>query len=290
MASSGASTVLMTSVPTTSVRTVNPVVHSSYVQSRAQQVSNTRTYAMRAPSAGTPYTEEEVVVQSVPAGVTAASNPVAFAVAAAVSAMFGALAMHVFGRKATPETQPIAAMSMTGARGRSMVNEPQNAYTGRAQSTVMHAAKGGKGGAGGGKVAGMIKLALPAGKATAAPPVGPALGQYGLNIVGFCKEYNARTEKDAAEGLIIPVEITAFEDRTFTFILKTPPASVLLKKYAKIDKGSANGVTENVGSITSAQLEEIAKIKIPDLNTNNVEAAMAIVKGTATNMGITIEG
>jgi len=289
MAPSTASTFLMTSVPTTSVRTINPAVHSSYVQSRAQQVSNTQTYAMRAPSAGTPYTEEEATVESIPAGVTVATNPIGFAVAAAVSAMFGALAMHVFGRKATPETQPIAAMSMTGARGRSMVNTPQNAYTGRAQSTVMHAAKGGKGG-GGGKIAGMIKLALPAGKATAAPPVGAALGQYGLNIVAFCKEYNARTEKDAAEGLIIPVEITAFEDRTFTFILKTPPASVLLKKYAKIDKGSANGVTENVGSITTAQLEEIAKIKIPDLNTNNVEAAMAIVKGTATNMGITVVG
>jgi len=136
------------------------------------------------------------------------------------------------------------------------------------------------------KIVALIKLALPAGKATPAPPVGPALGQHGLNIMNFCKEYNAKT---ADKGdLIIPVEISAFEDRSFSFILKTPPASVLLAKAANIKKGSGEPNRTTVGSITQEQLEEIAKIKLPDLNTNNIKSAMKIVQGTARNMGISI--
>ena len=123
-------------------------------------------------------------------------------------------------------------------------------------------------------------------KATPAPPVGPALGQHGVNIAGFCKEYNARTIDKA--GLIIPVEISIFEDRSFTFVLKTPPASVLLVNAAKIKKGSATPNKLNVGSIKKAQLEEIAKIKLPDLNTSKLESALKIVEGTARNMGISI--
>ena len=137
------------------------------------------------------------------------------------------------------------------------------------------------------KVVGLIKLALPAGKATPAPPVGPALGQHGANIAAFCKEYNART---ADKGdLIIPVEISVYEDRSYSFILKTPPASVLLVKAAKIPKGSDEPNKNMVGSISTQQLEEIAKVKLPDLNTQNIESAMRIVAGTAKNMGITIE-
>jgi large subunit ribosomal protein L11 len=137
------------------------------------------------------------------------------------------------------------------------------------------------------KVVALIKLALPAGKATPAPPVGPALGQHGANIAAFCKEYNAKTsDKD---GLIIPVEITVYEDRSYSFILKTPPASVLLIKAANISKGASEPNKLKVGSITKIQLEEIAKIKLPDLNTQNIESAMQIVKGTANNMGITIQ-
>ena len=137
------------------------------------------------------------------------------------------------------------------------------------------------------KVVGLIKLALPAGKATPAPPVGPALGQHGANIAAFCKEYNART---ADKGdLIIPVEISVYEDRSYSFILKTPPASVLLVKAAKIPKGSGEPNKNMVGSISTQQLEEIAKVKLPDLNTQNLESAMRIVAGTAKNMGITIE-
>jgi large subunit ribosomal protein L11 len=136
------------------------------------------------------------------------------------------------------------------------------------------------------KIVALIKLALPAGKATPAPPVGPALGQHGLNIMNFCKEYNART---ADKGdLIIPVEISAFEDRSFTFILKTPPASVLLAKAANIKKGSSEPNKINVGSIKLEQLEEIAKIKLPDLNVSRLSSAMKIVEGTAKNMGISI--
>ena len=136
------------------------------------------------------------------------------------------------------------------------------------------------------KLLAIIKLALPAGRATPAPPVGPALGQHGLNIMSFCKEYNART---ADKGdLIIPVEISAFEDRSFTFILKTPPASVLLAKAANVKKGSAEPNKINVGSIKREQLEEIAKIKLPDLNVIDISSAIKIVEGTARNMGISI--
>ncbi len=136
------------------------------------------------------------------------------------------------------------------------------------------------------KVVGLIKLALPAGKANPAPPVGPALGQHGVNIMAFCKEYNAKTADKA--GFIIPVEISVFEDRSFSFILKTPPASVLIKKAAGIEKGSGNPSKEKVGSITKAQLKEIAETKMPDLNANDIEAAMNIVEGTARNMGVTV--
>lgn len=137
------------------------------------------------------------------------------------------------------------------------------------------------------KVAAIIKLALPAGKANPAPPVGPALGQHGVNIMMFCKEYNARTADQA--GMIIPVEISVYEDRSFTFVLKTPPASVLIQKAAGVDRGSGEPNRKKVGSITRAQLEEIAKTKMPDLNANDIQAAMRIVEGTARNMGVTVK-
>ncbi|MGB3755793.1 MAG: 50S ribosomal protein L11 [Rivularia sp. (in: cyanobacteria)] len=136
------------------------------------------------------------------------------------------------------------------------------------------------------KVTAIIKLALQAGKANPAPPVGPALGQHGVNIMMFCKEYNAKTADKA--GTVIPVEISVFEDRSFTFILKTPPASVLITKAAKIDKGSAEPRKVKVGSITKDQLREIAETKMPDLNANDIEAAMKIIAGTARNMGVTV--
>ena len=136
------------------------------------------------------------------------------------------------------------------------------------------------------KVIGIIKLAIEAGKANPAPPIGPALGQRGVNIVAFCKEYNAKTADKA--GFIIPVEITVYEDKSYTFILKTPPASVLLSKAAGVAKGSVEPQKVKVGSITKKQLQEIAETKLPDLNTSNVEAAMRIIEGTAKNMGITI--
>lgn len=136
------------------------------------------------------------------------------------------------------------------------------------------------------KIIALIKLALPAGKATPAPPVGPALGQHGLNISAFCKEYNAKTEEK--KGLIIPVEIFVYEDRSYHFLLKTPPASVLLANLAKIEKGSSTPNKINVGHITQKQLEEIALIKLPDLNTKKITSAIKIVKGTASNMGISI--
>jgi len=136
------------------------------------------------------------------------------------------------------------------------------------------------------KVVGIIKLAIEAGKANPAPPIGPALGQRGVNIVAFCKEYNAKTADKA--GFIIPVEITGYEDKSYTFILKTPPASVLLSKAAGVAKGSGEPQKVKVGSITKKQLQEIAETKLPDLNTRNVEAAMRIIEGTAKNMGITI--
>ncbi|MEM6503646.1 MAG: 50S ribosomal protein L11 [Cyanobacteria bacterium P01_C01_bin.89] len=136
------------------------------------------------------------------------------------------------------------------------------------------------------KVVAIIKLAIDAGKATPAPPIGPALGQHGVNIMMFCKEYNAKTADKA--GFVIPVEISVYEDRSFTFILKTPPASVLIRKAAGIEKGSGEPNKVKVGSITTAQLKEIAETKMPDLNANDIEAAMKIVGGTARNMGITI--
>jgi len=136
------------------------------------------------------------------------------------------------------------------------------------------------------KVVAMIKLALPAGKANPAPPVGPALGQHGVNIMMFCKEYNAKTSDQP--GMIIPVEISVFEDRSFTFILKTPPASTLIKKAAGVETGSGEPNRKKVGSITRSQLREIAKTKMPDLNANDIEAAMRIVEGTARNMGVTV--
>ena len=136
------------------------------------------------------------------------------------------------------------------------------------------------------KVVAIIKLAITAGKANPAPPIGPALGQHGVNIMMFCKEYNARTAEQA--GLVIPVEISVFEDRSFTFILKTPPASVLIKKAAGVESGSGEPNKKKVGSISQTQLREIAQTKLPDLNANDIEAAMKIVEGTARNMGITI--
>ncbi|MBF2099102.1 MAG: 50S ribosomal protein L11 [Gloeomargaritaceae cyanobacterium C42_A2020_066] len=136
------------------------------------------------------------------------------------------------------------------------------------------------------KVTAIIKLALPAGKATPAPPVGPALGQHGVNIMMFCKDYNARTADKV--GLIIPVEISVFEDRSFTFVLKTPPASVLIAKAAGLERGSGEPKKKIVGSITKAQLREIAQTKLPDLNTVDIEAAMRTVAGTARNMGISV--
>jgi large subunit ribosomal protein L11 len=137
------------------------------------------------------------------------------------------------------------------------------------------------------KVVAIIKLALPAGKANPAPPVGPALGQHGVNIMAFCKDYNARTADKV--GLVIPVEISVFEDRSFTFILKTPPASVLLKKAAGVETGASQPNKQTVASITRAQLQEIAQTKMPDLNANDIEAAMKIIAGTARNMGIAIK-
>ena len=136
------------------------------------------------------------------------------------------------------------------------------------------------------KVVGIIKLAIEAGKATPAPPIVPALGQRGVNIVAFCKEYNAKTSDKA--GFIIPVEITVYEDKSYTFVLKTPPASTLLAKAAGVAKGSGEPQKIKVGNISKKQLQEIAETKIPDLNTRNVEAAMKIIEGTARNMGITI--
>lgn len=137
------------------------------------------------------------------------------------------------------------------------------------------------------KVVAVIKLALPAGKANPAPPVGPALGQHGVNIMAFCKEYNAQTADQA--GMIVPVEISVYEDRSFTFTLKTPPAAELLKTAAGIEKGSSEPNRQKMGAITQDQLREIAETKLPDLNTDNIEAAMKIVEGTANNMGITLK-
>ena len=133
----------------------------------------------------------------------------------------------------------------------------------------------------------IVKLQIQAGKANPAPPIGPALGQHGLNIMEFCKAYNAKTQDKG--DTVIPVEISIYEDRTFTFILKTPPVATLLKKAAKIEKGSGEPNKVKVGAVTKAQVKEIAEIKMPDLNANTIEAAMNIVKGTAKNMGIQVK-
>ena len=136
------------------------------------------------------------------------------------------------------------------------------------------------------KISKIVKLQVPAGKATPAPPVGPALGQAGVNIMAFVKDFNDRTAKQA--GLIIPVEITVFEDRSFTFSCKTPPAAVLLKKAAGLEKASGEPNKKKVGKVTKAQVKEIAETKMPDLNANTVEAAMRLVEGTARSMGIEV--
>jgi large subunit ribosomal protein L11 len=138
------------------------------------------------------------------------------------------------------------------------------------------------------KVAAMLKLQIPAGQATPAPPVGPALGQHGVNIMDFVKAYNAATESQS--GTIVPVEITIYDDRSFTFVTKTPPASVMLRQAARIEKGSAVPHTEKVGTVTRAQVKQIAETKMVDLNANDVEAAMKIIEGTARSMGLKVEG
>jgi large subunit ribosomal protein L11 len=139
------------------------------------------------------------------------------------------------------------------------------------------------------KIVGFIKLQIPAGKANPSPPVGPALGQRGLNIMEFCKAFNAQTQS-MEPGLMLPVVITAFADKTFTFILKTPPATVLIKKALKLDKGSGKPHVDKVGKITRAQLEDIAKLKMKDLNAADLDAAVKIIAGSARSMGVTVEG
>ncbi len=139
------------------------------------------------------------------------------------------------------------------------------------------------------KVVGLIKLQVPAGKANPSPPIGPALGQRGLNIMEFCKAFNAQTQK-LEPGLPIPVVITAYADKSFTFVMKTPPASILIKKAAKIDKGSPRPHTDKVGRITRAQVEEIARTKTPDLTASDLEAAVRTIAGSARSMGIEVEG
>ena len=136
------------------------------------------------------------------------------------------------------------------------------------------------------KIVAIVKLQIPAGKATPAPPVGPALGQHGVNIMEFCKTYNERTAKQV--GTIVPVEITIFADRTFTFVTKTPPASVLLKKAAGIEKGSGEPNKKKLGKVTRRQIREIAEVKLADLNTRDIEAAMRMIEGTARSMGIEV--
>jgi len=139
------------------------------------------------------------------------------------------------------------------------------------------------------KIKAYVKLALSAGKATPSPPVGPALGQHGVNIAAFCKEYNARTSTPENQGLVIPVKITIYEDRSYTFILKSPPASVLLAKFANVKKGSAQPNREIIGRVTLDQIRDIAILKKQDLNTDNIEKAMSIIQGTARSMGIQVE-
>jgi len=137
------------------------------------------------------------------------------------------------------------------------------------------------------KVLSLIKLQVEAGKANPSPPIGPALGQHGVNIMDFCKAFNARTASE--EGMIIPVVITVYQDRSFTFITKTPPAAVLLKKAAKVAKGAGDPKRDRVGNVSRAQVEEIAKIKMVDLNANDMDAACKIIEGTARSMGITVD-
>ena len=139
------------------------------------------------------------------------------------------------------------------------------------------------------KIVGFVKLQVPAGKANPSPPIGPALGQRGLNIMEFCKAFNAQTQ-GMEPGLMLPVVITAFADKTFTFILKTPPATVLIKKALKLDKGSGKPHLDKVGKITRAQLEDIAKMKMKDLNAADLDAAVKIIAGSARSMGVTVEG
>jgi large subunit ribosomal protein L11 len=139
------------------------------------------------------------------------------------------------------------------------------------------------------KIVGFIKLQIPAGKANPSPPIGPALGQRGLNIMEFCKAFNAQTQ-GVEPGLVLPVVITAFADKSFTFVMKSPPASVLLKKAAKLDKGSAKPHTDKVGKLTRAQVEEIAKTKMKDLTAADMDAAVRTIAGSARSMGITVEG
>ena len=137
------------------------------------------------------------------------------------------------------------------------------------------------------KIVGMIKLQIPAGKDTPAPPVGPALGQHGVNIMDFCKAFNAKTESQA--GLIIPVVISVYQDRSYTFITKTPPAPVLIKRAINLQKGSGEPNKNKVGKITKDQIKEIAEMKMPDLNAANIDTAMSMIEGTARSMGITVE-
>jgi large subunit ribosomal protein L11 len=139
------------------------------------------------------------------------------------------------------------------------------------------------------KIVGYIKLQIPAGKANPSPPVGPALGQRGLNIMQFCKEFNAKTQ-NMEPGLPIPVIITAYSDKSFTFVMKTPPATVLIKKALKIEKGSSKPHLDKVGKITRAQLEEIAKVKMPDLTAADMDAAVRTIAGSARSMGVDVEG
>ena len=139
------------------------------------------------------------------------------------------------------------------------------------------------------KIVGFIKLQVPAGKANPSPPIGPALGQRGLNIMEFCKAFNAQTQ-GMEPGLPIPVVITAFADKSFTFVMKTPPASILIKKAAKVDKGSSKPHSEKVGKISRAQVEDIAKLKMPDLTASDLEAGVRTIAGSARSMGIVVEG
>ena len=140
------------------------------------------------------------------------------------------------------------------------------------------------------KVSGFIKLQVPAGKANPSPPIGPALGQHGVNIMEFCKQFNARTQAQTKDDVTIPVEITVYSDRSFTFITKTPPAAILLKKAAGIEKGSGEPNKTKVGKVTKKQVRDIAQTKLPDLNTTSLESAIRTIEGAARSMGLVVEG